>query len=223
MAKRLFTAIAGALAWLALSADCACAHCTSSEACLQAVEHAQRDVRTVAADFTQVKHVTLMDEPLVSSGRVLFKRPDRILLKIEQPEPLTVAITGRSVHIPNVPDHDQQALGMAQLAAMFAPLSAIFTGSEQILKESFDVTAREDDQSAIQVDLLPRDASAKRMFRNIQLRFTGPELVAQTIRLDDGLGDNLEITLRDVQRNVDLPDALFSVSTPAASATHGNQ
>ena len=172
----------------------------------------------MTAAFVQVKHVSLLDEPLVSSGRFIFRRPDRILLKIEQPQPLTVTITGRDVHIPNLPERERQALGMAPMAAMFTQLSAIFTGSMQALEQGFEVAAAEDD-SAIQVNLVPRQESWKRMFRSIQLRFAGPELFVQKIRLDDALGDSLEITLSDVQQNIDIPDAMFDIATPQAEGS----
>jgi outer membrane lipoprotein-sorting protein len=34
--------------------------------------------------------------------------------------------------------------------------------------------------------------------------------MVSSMRLDDALGDRLEVELRDVQRNVELPDALFA-------------
>jgi hypothetical protein len=42
------------------------------------------------------------------------------------------------------------------------------------------------------------------------MSFGGQPLVIQRMRLDDALGDRLEIAMRDVQRNVELPDAIFT-------------
>jgi outer membrane lipoprotein-sorting protein len=43
------------------------------------------------------------------------------------------------------------------------------------------------------------------------IRFTQPELVVRDIELEDALGDRLEISLRDVVRNGDVPDSVFAV------------
>ena len=218
MRDKLFCVLASLAVGLFSGQARGVARCASTEACLRLIQQAQQDTRTMAAEFVQVKHVSLLDEPLVSTGRVIFRRPDRMLLKIEQPQPLTVTIQGRDVQIPNLPERERQALGMAPMAAMFTQLNAIFTGSMQALEQEFEVVAAEEDL-AIQVDLVPRQAAWKRMFRSIHLRFAGPELAAQKIRLDDALGDSLEITLRDVQRNIDIPDSMFDLATPRADTS----
>jgi len=211
--KSTLPCLIAALLALCVGRAHAIARCASTETCLRLIQQAQQDLRTMAADFVQVKHVSLLDEPLVSSGRFLFRMPDRILLKIEQPQPLTVTIRGHDIQIPNLPERERQALSMAPTAAMFTQLGAIFSGSIQALSQGFEVTAAEDD-SAIQVHLVPRQEAWKRMLRSIHLRFAGPELLAEKIRLDDALGDSLEITLRNVQRNIDLSDSLFEIKTP---------
>ena len=205
--SRARAAIAFAVVLLA-SPSRASAQCTSTETCLRAIEAAQQQTHTITADFVQVKHVSLLDEPLVSSGRFVFKRPDRIRLQIEQPQPAIVIINGSDVQIPNLPERDRQALAMAPTTALFTQLGAIFTGSTHALQDGFDVTATQDG-AAIQVKLVPRLASWQRMFRTIEIRFAGADLMAEAIRLEDGFGDRLDITLRNVQRNTDVPDALF--------------
>jgi len=186
------------------------ARCASTETCLQAIERAQLDTRTITAEFVQVKHLSLLDEPLVSSGRFVFKRPDRMVLNIEQPQRTSVVIKGQDVQIPNLPEHERQALGMAPIAAMFTQLGAIFTGSMSVLRQGFDVAAHEED-ATIRVYLVPRQAAWKQMFQTIDICFGGPDLLAQEVRLVDALGDSLEITLRSVQRNVDVPDSTFDL------------
>jgi outer membrane lipoprotein-sorting protein len=184
--------------------------CTSTDSCLRVIEAAQRDTRTMSADFVQVKHVSLLNEPLESTGHLVFKRPDRILLKIDTPRPATIVVSGRDVRIPHLSERDRQALAMAPMVDMFAQLGAIFTGATDKLREGFAASAQEEGD-AIRVQLVPRQAAWKQRFRTIELRFAGAERVAQVIRLEDALGDNLEITLHNVQRNVEVPDSTFEL------------
>src|SRR3989442_114899 len=85
------------LLWLSIvlaARGAAYAACTSTDSCLQVIEAAQRDTRTMSADFVQLKHVSLLNEPLESTGHLVFKRPDQILLKIDTPQPATIVVSG---------------------------------------------------------------------------------------------------------------------------------
>jgi len=182
--------------------------CATTVACLIAVEAAQRETRTITADFTQTKRLTLLDEPLISKGRLVFKRPDHVLWKMDEPEPLTVVINGRDVRIPTLPEADRAAAGMTPVAEMLGQLGAIFTASFQVLEEGFEVAASGEGGS-IQLKLVPREAAWKTMFRALELRYSGPDLLLEEVRLEDGLGDSVQIQLQHVQRNTEVADSVF--------------
>jgi outer membrane lipoprotein-sorting protein len=187
------------------------AACTSTESCLQAIAAAQRDTRTIEADFVQVKHLGLLEEPLISAGRFAFKQPDRVRLDVSKPEPATILIDGRNVRIPGLTEQQQKAVGMAPIGAMFGQLAKIFRGDVEELRKDFDVTA-EAENGSVRVRLVPRRADWKRAFRSIDLRFAAELTHLDMLRLEDELGDSLEVTLRNVRRNRDLPDAFFKPS-----------
>jgi len=200
---------------LLLLASPARAACDSTESCLRAIDAAQRETHTVSARFTQTKHLSLLDEPLVSTGRFAFKRPDRMRLEIETPRPVVVVINGRQVSIPGLSAGDQQQLSLTPMTAMFTELGAMFGGSAATLGNHFEISATPAD-GAIEVTLRPTVPDWQRLFRTIVLRFAGPDLLISWMRLDDALGDSLDIAMSDVQRNQDVPDSQFAVPTPAA-------
>lgn len=187
------------------------AACTSTESCLQAVAEAQRDTRTIEADFVQVKHLDLLEEPMVSSGRLAFKQPDRVRLDVKSPDPATIIIDGPNVSVPGLSQQQQKAMGTAPIGAMFGQLARIFRGDIEGLRKDFDVTA-EPDGTGVRVRLTPRREDWKKAFRSIDLRFSDGLTHVETLRLEDELGDDLEITLHNVRRNRDLSDALFRPS-----------
>lgn len=186
----------------------ATAVCDSTPSCLTRIEAAQADTRTVSARFTQTKHLSLLDEPLVSTGRFTFKRPDRVRLDVETPRQATVLVNGRDISIPGMTESDKKQLGMTPMAQLFTELGAMFGGSPAALQKHFDVVAQGTD-AGITVTLTPKLADWQRLFRRIQLRFAEPELTLAAMELDDPLGDRLEIVMSDVQRNADLPDSVF--------------
>ena len=184
------------------------APCAETADCLAAIEKAQQHTETLQADFEQEKHLALLEQPLVSRGRFLFKRPDRVRLEVREPQAATLVIRGSEVHIPGISSEDAKALSMTPTAAMFSRLGALFTGAIRELEEDFDVAARPAG-AAIEVALTPRRERWREVMRRIELRFSGPDLAVEEIRMEDSLGDRLRIKLRDLRRNADLPDSLF--------------
>jgi outer membrane lipoprotein-sorting protein len=207
---------AAGLVWLALLAAVpAGAACSSTDSCLGAIEAAQTGTRSVSARFTQTKHLSLLDEPLVSTGRFFFEQPDRVRLEIETPRAATIVVNGRDISIPGLTERDKEQLAMTPMASMFSELGGMFGGSAENLRRNFAVAAAPED-GAIALTLTPTVPAWQRLFRTIQLRFTEPDLVLGAMRFEDALGDRVEIVMRDVQRNPDLPDSLFTIEpTPA--------
>jgi outer membrane lipoprotein-sorting protein len=197
-----------ALAALLLAPAARGAACDSTAACLQVLAAAQASTRTFDARFVQTKHVSLLDEPLVSTGRIRFRRPDHVRLDLETPQAATILIAARSVTVPGLAPSEQRAMEGSPMASMFTELGALFAGSLERAPAHFDVAARADGD-AVRVTLSPTAPDYQRLFRTIALRFAGPEMIIQSMRLDDALGDRLEVELRDVRRNVELPDAVF--------------
>jgi len=195
---------------IGLSARAATAACDSTPACLEQLEAAQSDLRTLNARFTQTKHVSLLNEPLVSTGRFRFKRPDKVRLDLETPQAATVLIDGRNVSIPGVSAADMQGMAATPMAAMFTELGALLGGQFERAQAHFQVEARAVADDGVAVLLTPTLPEWQRLFRTIGLTFAGRPLVINSMRLDDALGDRLEIEMRDVQRNIELPDAIFT-------------
>ena len=202
-------------AWFAAALVCALvspaagAPCDSTDACLKVLGAAQASTQSIDARFVQTKHLSLLDEPLVSTGRFRFRRPDHVRLDVETPHPSTILIAGRSVTIPGLPATEQRAVAESPMAAMFTELGAVFAGNLDHAPAHFTIVAR-GEGDAIEVTLTPTAADFQRLFRTIALRFAGPDTMVTSMRLDDALGDRLEVELRDVKRNVELPDALFA-------------
>ncbi len=206
--RRAAAAIAALL--LALPVAASAAPCTSTATCLDAVRAAQQATGTLDARFVQTKHVALLDEPLVSTGRFRFRRPDRVRLDVETPQPATILIAGRDVRIPGLPADEQRALAASPLAAMFTELGALFAGTLDRAPAHFAMRAQADAAGDVVVTLTPTAPAFQRLFRTIALRFGGTPLGVRSMRLEETLGDHLVVELRDVRRNAELPDAVFT-------------
>jgi hypothetical protein len=194
-----------ATALLATGAPRAWAACDDTDACLRAVERSQRSTRALSARFRQTKHLSLLAEPLVSTGRFAFRQPDQILWQLDEPR-LTVRIDRQGIHLPDLPDAAAEVAAVTPFSNVLRELSGVFTGSLSAVRTSFEVRA-EGDATAIRVHLVPRSAQWQRMVRSIDVSFAQPDLVVQAMRLDESLGDHLEIVFSDIHRNDTVAEA----------------
>ena len=207
--KRSLLPLAGILlAGPALTAGTVPGRCTSTLTCLRALEQAQRETRTITARFVQTKRLSLLDEDLVSTGSFAFRQPDQVLWKVEEPRPMTVLVTGHGVIIPGLPELDRRAMAVGPLPTMFRQMGAILAGSVETAKQDFDMTAHEEGD-AIRVKMVPRESQARRVFRELHISFAGEHLLVKGIRLENALGDRLDISFSEVRRNGDVPDSTF--------------
>lgn len=190
------------------------APCASTDACLAQIEAAQHGTQSLRARFTQTKHMSLLNQPLVATGRFAYKRPDKVLWEIEQPEKATVIIADGKLHVPGMTDSDREALAAMPVASAMSHIGALFAGDVAALRETFDITAQQGD-AGIAVQLAPRAAATQGMFNRIDLTFGGPALALRMIRLENKLGDRVEVDVHEVTVNPSLPDELFAVPTAA--------
>jgi len=150
---------------------------------------------------------------------MFFRRPGQVRIELTDPVQSTIVIRGREVYIPGLPAAGMGTASLGPAAAMFMQLGAVFTGALDALHQNFEITAEGSADNAVTVALVPKQQSWQSVFRRMQVRFAGPDLIALNIQLDDALGDRLEVTLDDVERNADLPDSLFEPQREAGQGS----
>jgi outer membrane lipoprotein carrier protein len=208
VSRRFRGALALSLTLLLAPPSVALADCRSTPECLALLDEARKDLRTLEADFTQVKRLSLLNEPIESSGRFVFKGPDRLLLQVDRPAPTRILIRGGEIDIRGLPESERRALQGSPLAGTFASIGALFTGSLRQLEESFALQARRSGDG-IEVELRPRQDRGTHVLRSMRLRFGGRNLLIEEIHIEESLGDSLTITLDNVRRNTGVSDTLF--------------
>lgn len=175
------------------------AACESSRACLEEIATAQRRVRSLSARFVQTKHVSLLAEPIETTGQFVFRHPDNILWKVDQP-PFEINVERGKLLLPPGEETSLRA-SMPSVSGMFTGMSAMFTGDAEKILSSFDVDAR-DDGSGIVVDLKPKGRAEQRIIAALRLRFAGPDLELREIHIEEAVGDSLDIVFHDTQRTL---------------------
>jgi len=169
--------------------------------------------RTIQAKFTQEKHLTLFNDTLVSRGLFAFAAPDRLRWEITQPFHSLLVMNGRGVAKYDFPDgqnpHKLQFPAADALNAVLNQIVDIHQGKFEEEEKSYDIEIVKGE--TVIMTLIPKDPKMKRIISRIEVGFSKAldSVVSVVIRES---GDNwTRIVFEDNQRNVQLPDSLFSI------------
>lgn len=176
--------------------------CGDTASCLQAIEAGQRSMQVLSARFRQTKYVSLLNEPIVTEGRFALRPPDSVLWQVGDP-PLTIRMDKSGVELPEAVKREAGD-GARQLSAALQRVAGLLSGSVQSLRGPFDVEARPDGDAVV-VHLAPRDAGVRDLFSSVDMVFAAPHFHVASVKLEEALGDRLEISFFDV--HIDDADA----------------
>jgi hypothetical protein len=146
------------------------------------------------AHFEEEKRLAVLDQPLRSTGRLLYRRPDHLEKITVSPEPESLVVDGdrlvltRGQEPPRVVDLAAQPGLRALVDAVRGPLA----GNLAALRRSFAVTAS-GTPSAWHLVLLPTDPAAARMLARVEVDGTGDTPREVDIRQANGDEDRMLI------------------------------
>lgn len=171
--------------------------CAGTEDCLRLLANRQHETRVLSASFRQTKFVSLLAEPIVTTGQMSLRAPDRMVWRIDEPAQV-VRIEKGELHLPG---HDESAKQASRAwAESLGHVTRMLSGDLAALGEHFEIQATASGPG-IQAALLPRHAAMRETIEKIELDFAAPELTLAAVRIREPLGDRLEIVFSDVHRN----------------------
>jgi outer membrane lipoprotein-sorting protein len=183
--------------------------CTDSAACLREIGEAQKQLRSLSARFVQTKHLALLEEPIVSTGTFAFKQPGQVLWKIDDPA-FEVKIDGSKIQLPPGEDAGMRAMPPG-LESLLGAMSAVFTGDIDAAARRFDMRAGQDGNDIV-VRMSPKSEADRRLLGDLRLTFARPDLTLRAVRLQETVGDSVDIVFRDVHRNDGVADAAMGAA-----------
>lgn len=160
-----------------------------------AINSANAGVKSLQADFMQVKEMAIVKEKMVSSGKMYFQDGS---LRWEYLKP------SKSVY---VTDKDQMKSNK-----MFRSMAGLMAGSVtgiNLNDPSFKVTMYSPGKGYV-AELVPLKREMKQMFTKIRLLFGADNRVRQ-VELEESQGRTV-ITLSNVKYNVSLDPGLFKAA-----------
>lgn len=171
------------------------------------VEAYFRDLRSLSAWFVQSVRDEKGDVIQVSSGKMYMQKPRKFRWDYAEPYVQTIVADGKRVWLYDK-DLEQVTVRAMDEALSSVPL-AVLSGAGPIA-QSFVIKAGANRAGVRWYELTPRKQESE--FSLLRLAFAGEQLV--TIELEDALRQTTQLSLENVQRNVDLAAGLFVFEPP---------
>lgn len=144
----------------------------------------------VAAEFTETKHISLLEAPLVTTGTLYFMPPDRMARYTTQPSKSALIIDGDRLVFDDESGGDRIDLAANTIARVFVDnFIVLFNGDIEELQRRYEPTFSIDgDQWSL--TLVPRAAVLAKMIDSITLR--GDDGGMRSMVLRESGGDSTE-------------------------------
>ena len=167
-------------------------------------------VKSLQADFTQTRHMAMIEDNGQSRGKIYFKAPDLLKWEYETPYNYKLLFKNGELHIENEGKKSQAMPAGNKLFEKIGKLiSASVDGSLVLDQDNFETTyTRYGD--FIRANMKPGDPQLSRFFKEIELSFDGEGLL-NSVKLIEEAGDYTHIEIRNTQINSNIPDSVFSL------------
>ena len=169
---------------------------------------------TGRATFTETKTIALLDEPVVSSGELLYSPPDRLEKHTLQPEAESMIINGKNLTL--VQGGQRRELRLPQypeVEALVAALRGALAGSQALLQSHYAL-ALAGSECGWQLALTPLDEQMRRRWlRKVTIR--GARGVVQSVEMEQADGDR---SLMEIRPAPAAAAEAASAAAPAPSA-----
>jgi outer membrane lipoprotein-sorting protein len=185
---------------------------------IRTIDEQQQKIQSVIANFSQKKETALARKPLISSGQVKFKRPDRIHWIYLKPEPVEVAIDGRSIWLynPGRSQAEQYSLARSKRTARYLePLTAVFQKTFAQLAEGYAIALE-----GIEADhtyhfrLQPNEEKIQKVLSRVDLWIDKTSGAILRCKMVEFNGDQWSLEFKNLQINPPLTDDDLKIKIP---------
>jgi outer membrane lipoprotein carrier protein len=181
------------------------------EAMIARIAEVSASIRTLQCDFVQTKRLSILNDQLVSTGKMYFSQPNRLRWEYLSPYTYVFVLNGTDVLIQKEGKRDVIDTRQSRL---FQEITKIMmhsvTGQWLVDTSDFGVQMYVDGEEWV-AQLTPRKRDMKQLFRSIRLYFNERLSTVSRVEMQETGGDTTLIELRNPQPNQPVDETLFTV------------
>ena len=182
----------------------------------KAIEEQAAKINAITSNFKQVKHVNGMSKDLVSTGDMMYKKENKVVLNYTTPIKYQMVMNGQKVKMVSggrTKVYDTNGAG-ASTSEMQKMIGSCMTGNLKALKKDYKFSYYDKGQNYL-VKITPN--ANKKLFKEIEMEMQKNDRMLVRLRLTENAKagksgeDYTEYIFSKTQKNANLPDSLFVI------------
>ena len=182
----------------------------TKETVFERIAKAASMVSTIASEFRQERHLSMLKEPSVATGRFSFQKPEKLRWEIMTPEPFGFFINGNVAKqwkgkggIPEAFDLRDNPV----LKLIVEQITAWTKADFKAIEKQYSITILR--ENPVTLRLTPRSSGERKYIRHIQISFETETLHPNRVEIAEQGGDVTIIQFFDMKINTTLDISLF--------------
>jgi len=179
------------------------------------ISKASQAVSTVQADFTQTKRLKMLNDAMVSKGRMWCTQPNRLRWEYTTPYASLFILNDNKVLFRNSKHSNTlNANRHKRIREMIRIMIPSNLGKVLQEKKDFHTTTETTDNQHI-LTLTPQNRELKQMFSRIVLYYDRKQSVVTQIEMYEKSGDSTTIQLSSIKKNIVINPSVFTQNNDA--------
>ena len=177
----------------------------------QAITQAASAMKTMQCDFTQTKHLKMLNDKMTSKGRMYYQQTNRLRWEYTSPYSYTFILNDDKVLLKNAQRNDVIDVNKNKLFREIARIMMnSVVGTSLTDDKSFKSTITTNNSEWI-ASLLPQRKDLKQLFQKIILHFSKKNAMVKQVELIEKNGDKTVIELNNIRTNEKISADMFTI------------
>lgn len=168
-----------------------------------------RNTQTIASDFSQVKHMKMMNDKVNSRGKFYFKKEDKIRIEYTSPFQYLLIMNGGQIMVRDenktnkINTRNSKTMQSVNKVMMDCMRGTVF-GNKDFQVKAFEM------KNLYLLQLTPVNSSMKSLFARIDVYIEKSDNSVSKLVMNENGGDYTDMNFTNKKINTSLADALFS-------------
>ncbi len=168
------------------------------------------NTQSIASDFTQIKHMKMLQENVTSKGKFYFRKEDKIRIEYTAPFTYLLIMNGGQVLVKDgdktnkINTRNSKTMQSINKVMLDCMRGTVFNNKD------FQVTAFVNNTQYL-LEMVPVQASMKGLFSKINVLVDKISYNVVQLTMHENGGDYTDMNFTNTKKNIPLSDAHFSV------------